>query len=206
VTARENETDTTTPPTVAGVDKAGWRAELLAGRRRRSPIAIADARRRIAAHLAPLGGPGGTVCAYLPLPTEPLDPDLPAELARRGARVLVPIAARDAPLDWCAWAPGATRRGSFGIREPLGQVLGADAIADAGVILIPALAVDRRGTRLGRGGGHYDRSLARDDIAGRLIAVIFDDEVVDTLPRALLDRPVTEVVTPTGGIRRLGSS
>jgi 5-formyltetrahydrofolate cyclo-ligase len=189
------------------VDKAGWRAELLARRRRRSPAEIADARRRIAAHLVPLGASGVTVCAYLPLPTEPLDPAVPAELAGLGARVLVPIATRDAPLEWCAWEEGATRRGSFGIAEPVGPRLGAHAVAEADVLLIPALAVDRRGTRLGRGGGHYDRSLARDDISGRLIAVVFDDELlVDILPRDPLDRPVTEVVTPSGGIRRLGPS
>jgi 5-formyltetrahydrofolate cyclo-ligase len=187
----------TRPLTVGEVDKAGWRADLLARRRARGVQDVAQARRRIAAHLLPLAAPGVTICAYLPLATEPLDPDLP-------------VATADSPLDWCEWGEGTTRRGSFGIEEPVGARLGSGAIESAQVVLVPALAVDRSGTRLGRGGGHYDRSLAQlaTPASGpgqlRLIAVVFDDEIVDSLPREPFDRPVTEIATPHGGLRRPG--
>ena len=200
----------TRPLTVGEVDKAGWRADLLARRRARGMQDVALARRRIAAHLLPLAAPGVTMCAYLPLATEPLDPDLPAALTAAGARVLLPVATADLPLDWCEWGQGTTRRGSFGIEEPVGPRLGSEAIESAQVVLVPALAVDRSGTRLGRGGGHYDRSLAllATPATGpgqpRLIAVVFDDEIVDSLPREPFDRPVTEIATPDGGLRRPG--
>ncbi len=78
--------------------------------------------------------------------------------------MLVPVVTGAAPLDWCEYVtrqpPQPTRRGALGIDEPTGPRLGPAAIADADVVLVPALAVDRRGHRLGRGGGHYDRTLA----------------------------------------------
>jgi 5-formyltetrahydrofolate cyclo-ligase len=194
------------------------------------------------AHRAAAGA--DTVCAYLPLGTEPLPPELPGLLAAAGWRVLLPIARRGQPLDWCLLtldgpivydavptastdlrgsAPGFVI-GDFGVAEPTGPRLGAGAIADADVVLVPALAVDRTGTRLGRGGGFYDRSLAlahggtrranpscarearRREQAEtpRLVAVVFDGEVVDELPRGPHDVPVGEVVSPSGGIRRPG--
>jgi 5-formyltetrahydrofolate cyclo-ligase len=74
------------------------------------------------------------------------------------------------------------------------------------VVLVPALAVDAEGHRLGRGGGHYDRSLAlRPDRgasgAGALIAVLFDGERVPILPFDAHDVAVDAVVTPTGGVQ-----
>ena len=102
------------------------------------------------------------------------------------------------------------RRGALGIDEPTGPRLGPSAVAEADAILVPALAVDLLGHRLGRGGGHYDRTLA---LLARLrgteplptrIAVIYDHELLDAVPFDELDQPVTAVVTPGSGLRVLG--
>jgi 5-formyltetrahydrofolate cyclo-ligase len=182
--------------------KAALRRTALARRRGRSTAAIAAARTAITDHLlAHLAG-RPVVAAYLPLATEPLDPDLPGRLESAGCRVLLPLASAGAALDW-ARHDGHARLGSFGIAEPAGTRLGVGAVADADVVLVPALLVDRRGVRLGRGGGHYDRTLGA--AGGELIAVIFDDELVPELPVGPFDVPVGAVVTPGGGVQVLGS-
>jgi 5-formyltetrahydrofolate cyclo-ligase len=68
-------------------------------------------------------------------------------------------------------------------------------------VLVPALAVDRHGNRLGRGGGSYDRALAR--ATGLTVAVLYDGELVDLLPVEPHDVPVNAVVTPRSGLVRL---
>lgn len=237
--------------------KAELRGRILAGRSQRSAAARTAAHSRIAAHLAPLlaamaqqqrpahvrAATTFTVCSFYPLPSEPLPPGLTAELAAAGMRVLLPLTERGGPLDWCVVNatdlpgdfdgddPSPFARGALGILEPTGPRLGPLAIRSADVVLVPALAVDTAGTRLGRGAGHYDRSLAlldaapgrhapgdteiRAQAAGyvtaasepqphpRLIAVLFDDEFVDALPREPHDVPVTDVVTPELGLRRI---
>ena len=199
-----------------GAEKDRLRGALVATRRRRGDPERRLARSVNAEHLRVALRGRSCVAAYLPLPTEPLDPDLLDELARK-ARVLVPVTVGPVPLDWCEY-PGPIRRGSFGIAEPTGPRLGADAIATADAVLVPALAVDPAGHRLGRGGGHYDRTLAlrtqlrsgnapdggRQDSRTELIAVLFDGEIIDGLPVDGFDQPVTAVVTPGDGIRRLG--
>lgn len=184
--------------------KQQWRARLLAARRSRSDAERAVARGTVSAHLLESLTGSSTVCAYHPLPTEPLAADLPELLAGIGLRVLVPVAAPGAALDWCDFG-GPLIRGALGIAEPSGPRLGPLAIRSAGAVLVPALAVDRSGVRLGRGGGHYDRSLAllAGGIRPRLIAVVFDDELVESLPADPHDVPVTEVVTPDGGLRHV---
>jgi 5-formyltetrahydrofolate cyclo-ligase len=70
--------------------------------------------------------------------------------------------------------------------------------------LVPALAVDRAGVRLGRGAGFYDRALPLADPAARLIAVVRDDELVDALPAEPHDVPMTHALTPSSGLVTLG--
>jgi 5-formyltetrahydrofolate cyclo-ligase len=65
-------------------------------------------------------------------------------------------------------------------------------------VVVPALAVDRRGVRLGRGGGSYDRALTR--AAGLTVALLYDGETVEELPAEEHDVPVKAVVTPSGGL------
>ncbi|GIF24354.1 5-formyltetrahydrofolate cyclo-ligase [Actinoplanes tereljensis] len=140
-----------------------------------------------------------TIAAYVPVGTEPGGADLPAVLAAY-ARVLLPVLLPDNDLDWVAYTgPSSLAPGPRGLREPTGPRLGPDAITTAGLILVPGLAVDRRGMRLGRGGGSYDRALARIP-AGRtlVIALLHDGELVDEVPAEPHDRPVDAVITPHG--------
>lgn len=194
--------------------KRALRRSALDRRRARPATEIARARAAITDHLMRHLAGSSTIAGYLPLPTEPLDPALIPALHSAGCRVLLPLAVADSALDWAEadgrigaadgagaiGSAGGVQRGQFGIDEPTGTALGVDAVATADVVLVPALLVDSRGTRLGRGGGHYDRTLAA--ATGELIAVVFDDELVDELHAGPFDLPVTAVVTPAGGLQR----
>jgi len=193
---------TSADPDERAGDKRTARLTLLARRRARPEAERRTARDAISAALLTFVRDARVVCGYLPLGTEPLALDLPALLAARGISVLLPRAREGEPLDWCASGFGS-RRGAFGIDEPLGPSLGAEAARSADVVLVPALAVDRRGYRLGRGGGHYDRTLALIGAGARTVAVVFDDEVVDAVPVGRFDVPVRFVVTPSGGVEPL---
>jgi 5-formyltetrahydrofolate cyclo-ligase len=180
--------------------KREWRARLLAARR-----SVPSAQRAVeAAELAALvlDIPGDQVCCYLPVGTEPGSPALVDALAGQGRRVLLPVVTGAAPLDWSVY-DGSLVGGPYGLLEPEGPRLGPAAIGQADVVLVPALAVDRAGTRLGRGGGHYDRSLPLARRGVPLVAVVRDVELVDELPSEPHDIRMTAVLTPAGGFRPL---
>jgi 5-formyltetrahydrofolate cyclo-ligase len=144
--------------------------------------------------------------AYVPEETEPGFGRLPAAYTQLGARVLLPVVLpTGAELAW-AVDTGRLAPGRFGLLEPIGPRLGATAIGTADVIVVPALAVARDGVRLGRGGGYYDRALrhARSDAV--VVALVFDDELVDELPAEPHDQRVHAVVTPSGGWQALPDS
>lgn len=147
--------------------------------------------------------PGDTVCCYLAVGTEPGSLELVTALAAQGRRVLLPIVVGAAPLDWAAY-DGNLAPGPYGLREPAGPRLGAAAIGRADVVLVPALAVDLAGHRLGKGGGHYDRSLPLTRPGTPLVAVVRDEEVVAELPAEPHDVRMTAALTPVGGLRPLG--
>jgi 5-formyltetrahydrofolate cyclo-ligase len=136
-----------------------------------------------------------TVCAYLPMVGEPGGarlPDLPGV-----RRVLLPVLRPDSDLDWAAY-PAPLVPGRFGLREPDGPRLGVDAITDADLIVAPGVAVSTDGVRLGRGGGSYDRALARVAPSAVMVVPLYDGELVEWLPTESHDRPVDAVVTPSG--------
>ena len=190
-------------PSTQADAKQALRRELIAARTARSAGERARAAASNADHLYRVLGGTEVVCGYLPLASEPLDVLVLDRMAAGGTTVLVPVVSANAPLDWCRH-PSPTVRGAFGIAEPAGPRLGVEAIADASVVLVPALAVDRLGHRLGRGGGHYDRSLALiRSPAVELIAIVFDEEVLAEVPVDPHDRAVTSVVTPAGGLEHL---
>ena len=144
-----------------------------------------------------------TFAAYVPAEDEPGHGRLPAAFTQLGARVLLPVVPMEGrELTW-AVDTGRLTPGRFGLLEPLGPRLGPTALGTADVVVVPALAVARDGVRLGRGGGYYDRALryARSDAV--LVALVFDDELLDELPSELHDRRVTAVVTPSGGWQEL---
>ncbi|CAM5661306.1 5-formyltetrahydrofolate cyclo-ligase [Streptomyces aurantiogriseus] len=150
-----------------------------------------------------------TVAAYVSVGSEPGTLALLDALRAQGVRVLLPALLPGNDLDWGAYAgEGSLARvqhaGRMALFEPVGERLGPDAVTDADVVLLPGLAVDGRGMRLGRGGGSYDRVLARLAHAGArpsLVVLLYDTEVVEHVPEEAHDRPVHAVVTPSG-VRR----
>ncbi|GGX45728.1 5-formyltetrahydrofolate cyclo-ligase [Streptomyces fructofermentans] len=150
-----------------------------------------------------------TVAAYVSVGSEPGTRALLDALHARGVRVLLPALLADNDLDWGEYTGEASlvpvrHGGRMTLLEPGGGRLGPDAVLGADAVLLPGLAVDARGMRLGRGGGSYDRVLARLDRAGAdpaLVVLLYDTEVVDRVPEEPHDRPVRAAVTPSG-VRR----
>ncbi|MEU4465707.1 5-formyltetrahydrofolate cyclo-ligase [Streptomyces sp. NPDC024017] len=180
------------------------RSRLTADDLRETSVALAGR----ALELPELAG-AGTVAAYVSVGSEPGTLALLDTLRARGVRVLLPVLLPDNDLDWGAYegegslAP-VRHGGRMTLFEPAGERLGPDAVTTAGAVLLPGLAVDARGMRLGRGGGSYDRVLARLERAGAhpaLVVLLYDSEVVERVPEEPHDRPVHAVVTPSG-VRR----
>lgn len=156
-------------------------------------------------HLESAVSSGSTVCTYVPVDTEPGSIELLDMLLRRAGRVLLPVArttSDDTPmrLRWGQYRPGDLIRGRWGLLEPPEPWLSESALAEADLVVVPALAVDRRGVRLGRGRGFYDRSLDGAKPSARLIAMVRDEELFDELPADPHDVPMTHVVTPRRGM------
>ncbi|MET8217028.1 5-formyltetrahydrofolate cyclo-ligase [Streptomyces hirsutus] len=148
-----------------------------------------------------------TVAAYVSVGSEPGTPALLDALRARGVRVLLPALLPDNDLDWGLYTGEESLArvrhggGRMTLFEPSGERLGPDAVTGADVVLLPGLAVDARGMRLGRGGGSYDRVLDRLGRAGAhpaLVVLLYDTEVLDRVPEEPHDRPVHAVVTPSG--------
>lgn len=125
----------------------------------------------------------------MPLAGEPGSLELLATLSASGVEVLVPVTLADQDLDWAVWSPAG-----------LSETRGKSAIGRAELVLVPALAVALDGTRLGRGGGSYDRALVRIATDATVAALVFAEEVLTALPRGGWDRPVDAAVTPQGWV------
>ncbi|MFF1353992.1 5-formyltetrahydrofolate cyclo-ligase [Streptomyces sp. NPDC058297] len=192
-------------------DKSALRAGLLQVRSGLPADDVAKAAgvlARQALELSELAG-ARTVAAYVSVGREPGTRELLDALHARGVRVLLPVLLDDNDLDWGAYdGPGSLARvqhaGKMALLEPAGERLGTEAVVEADAVLLPGLAVDGRGMRLGRGGGSYDRVLARlerADADPALVVLLYDGEVVERVPEEPHDRPVHAVVTPSG-VRR----
>ncbi|MDT8911307.1 5-formyltetrahydrofolate cyclo-ligase [Amycolatopsis sp. PS_44_ISF1] len=184
------------------LSKAEWRTRVLRARASLSRSEHAEEAAALAASAVPVATP--TVCAYLPFGTEPGTVSLLDALVKAGSRVLLPVVPDvPGPLDWAVYTgagelvPGRLR----GVREPAGPRLGVEAVTTAELTLVPALGVDRRGTRLGRGAGYYDRSLVFADPRSLLLAVVRASELVEQLPGQPHDVPMNGALTPAGVIR-----
>ena len=173
--------------------KVALRAHVLAARRAMSAPQLEAARDALRRHV--LERVDGTahstevwrrVFAFEPLPGEPGSIGLLEGLADRGASILVPITRPDKDLDWIRWPESTT--------------LGVQYVTSATILLVPALAIDRRGMRLGRGGGSYDRALARLPEDVPVVALVNSGELFDEIPTEAWDRPVHAAVTPDGWV------
>jgi 5-formyltetrahydrofolate cyclo-ligase len=167
-----------------GAVKRELRAQRLAARSALTTSQIDNARGEVRAQVLSRFASARCAAAYRPLRTEPGSVELLDALAAGGSDVIVPLLRDDLDLDWTPW--------------PDGDPLGVDALALADVVLVPALAVDQHGVRLGRGGGSYDRALRRVRAGVPIVALLYDGEFADELPADPWDTAVTAVITPSG--------
>ncbi|MCW2797632.1 5-formyltetrahydrofolate cyclo-ligase [Nocardioides sp.] len=187
--------------------KLALRDQLLTTRGRRPLVEIGEDARRIADRVLALAEVrrASTVAAYVSMGTEPGTSALLAGLQSAGKRVILPVLRPDNDLDWAVYeGPDALVPAARGLLEPGGELLGADAIATADVVLVPGLAVAPTGMRLGRGGGSYDRALGRVTVGTFTCVLLYDDEVGVEVPAEPHDRPVTAAVSPAGITRFAG--
>lgn len=201
--------------------KSALRARLLADRSAVPPDVHDAEARALARHLEQLANSARTVCAYVPVRGEPGSTAMLDRLTQRHIRVLLPVVrTRDdgtpLALMWGVYRPlkglegpgegedgPALVRARFGLLEPAQPWLPAEALAEADLVLVPALAVDRRGVRLGRGAGFYDRSLLLCRPQIPLVAVVRDAELLPAdleLPAEQHDVPMTHALTPELGL------
>lgn len=185
-------------PPVA-VTKAALRDQILAARRERSLSDSVLAAEAIARHVLAwdVVRRSATVAAYVSVGREPGTGLLLDALRAAGKRVLLPVLRADNDLDWCLF-DGALEPASRGLLEPTGPRLGVDAIAGADVVIVPGLAASIDGDRLGRGGGSYDRALARVGAGVPIAVLLHEDETGLDVPIEPHDRRVTHVVSPAG--------
>jgi 5-formyltetrahydrofolate cyclo-ligase len=179
--------------------KREWRRLLRAARAAVAPEIRAQRAEALAAGMLRIAAEHeGPLCAYLPVGSEPGSSAAVDALRDAGFEVLLPIVpAQPGPLDW-ARHDGRLAPGPIGLREPAGPRLGPTAIGRARLVFVPALAVDRRGVRLGQAGGYYDRSLPLATPGTPLVAVVDEGELVDELPVEPHDHRVTAVLQPSG--------
>jgi 5-formyltetrahydrofolate cyclo-ligase len=192
------------PTPGAGPAKLALRDQLTTARKRLSVAELGVYSRGLAGHLlaAPELTGAATVAAYVSIGSEPGTSWLLDGLARRGTRVLLPVLLPDGDLDWAPYGgDDALASGRLGLLEPAGERLGVEAIAGADAVLVPGLAVSPTGMRIGRGGGSYDRALARVPVGTFTCVLLYDDEVGRDVPTEPHDRAVGAVATPSG-IRR----
>jgi 5-formyltetrahydrofolate cyclo-ligase len=148
----------------------------------------------------------GTVAAYYSVGTEPDTHGLIFALWKRGSYVVLPVLLPDGDLDWASYeGPDSLAPGPRGLLQPVEPVRGTGTVARADVVLVPALAVDVHGRRLGRGGGSYDRALARVGPRVPTIALLYDAELLPWVPAEEHDQAVRAVARPEQGITWLSA-
>ncbi|WP_237537007.1 5-formyltetrahydrofolate cyclo-ligase [Streptomyces sp. SID5785] len=192
-------------------DKQTLRRELLAVRKALPMSDVQKTEAVLAQRAFELDALAGarTVAAYVSVGGEPGTGALLDALRARGTRVLLPVLLADNDLDWGLYeGAGSLARvqhaGRMTLLEPSGPRLGPDAVLEADTVLLPGLAVGADGTRLGRGGGSYDRVLARLEAADThpcLVVLLHDHEVLAEVPAEPHDKAVDAVVTPSGARR-----
>jgi 5-formyltetrahydrofolate cyclo-ligase len=139
-----------------------------------------------------------SISAYLSLPEEPATREFLDWACEQGIRVLLPVSRTDGLLDWAPYDGSDEAIDDFGMPMPTSEILGPIAINEVDLILVPAASVDRTGMRLGWGRGYFDKTLGSMENCPPVYAVIFDHELVDSVPTERHDQRVNGVVTPSG--------
>ena len=171
------------------------------GRAFRATQARGDARAANQLLASPEVASAKIISAYWGIDEEPAPQTIFPVLRDRGVRLLLPIVNRDWSLDWGDWEDGESLIERRRLWEPR-KSLGCEAIAEAEVLIVPGLRVDRRGVRLGQGAGCYDRALAIASPSAWVVVLLHDGEISDDdMPEEIHDRRVNAVATPSGIIR-----
>ncbi|MBD0292675.1 MAG: 5-formyltetrahydrofolate cyclo-ligase [Jiangellaceae bacterium] len=181
--------------------KAALRRRVLENRSALNARDLAEAARGLRDVLlaTPEVAAAGWVATYVSVGREPGTGPLIEALSDAGVEVLLPLLLPDGDVDWALYeGPHALVSAARGLLEPAGPPLGVGAVSSADAVLVPGLAVDRSGVRLGRGGGSFDRVLAR--VAGRAFCCVLlhDGEVLDMpIAREPHDVLVAAAATPS---------
>jgi 5-formyltetrahydrofolate cyclo-ligase len=181
-------------------EKRALRAELRERRRTMPSRERQIATTAITQHLEELATASGakSISAYLSTPDEPSTREFLSWACERGIRVLLPISREDGLLDWAPYDAKEETIDAFGMPTPTSDTLSPMAINDVDLIIVPAATVDRTGMRMGWGRGYFDKTLGSMERCPPVYAVIFDPELVDTVPSEVHDQRVNGVVTPSG--------
>jgi 5-formyltetrahydrofolate cyclo-ligase len=179
--------------------KRALRAELRERRRIRTSTEKAAADAKVTERLGELTVRYAPtlVAAYLSTPDEPETRTWLRAIAGQGIRILLPVSRADGLLDWAPYDGEDEDQDVLGMPTPTTELLGPIAIDDADLILVPAACVDRSGMRMGWGRGYFDKTLGSMQNCPPVYAVVFDDELLDEVPRDRHDMPVNGVVTPS---------
>ncbi len=183
--------------------KRALRAELRERRRTMTATERATAAAALTANLISLTETLNVdyIAAYLSTPNEPGTRDFLSWACRKGIRVLLPVSRADGLLDWAPYDANEESEDILGMPTPTSELLGPIAINDVDLIIVPAATVDRTGMRMGWGQGYFDKTLGSMEKCPPVYAVIFDDELVDSVPSEVHDQKVNGVVTPSGIVR-----
>ena len=182
-------------------DKSGLRAQIRA--RRRIRMADPTESRALAQRISDLlGVPTAPVASYLAMASEPPTQEVNSLLGR----VLVPRTSMsiEPTLEWVEFQSGdPVSRSRLGMDEPTGPAVGVGAqpLLDCAAVIIPSVAIDFDGRRLGQGGGYYDRVLADLPVSIPVITLLFDDEIVDDVFAEPYDANVDVCITPNRILR-----
>lgn len=181
-------------------DKRALRARLRSARRTRAEHPSARVTAALTANLVELARRTGarSLSCYLSSAIEPSTRPFLNWAFEQGIEVLFPIAREDGLLDWVIGDGESETEGLFGLPEVVGEIQPPMAIAQVDLILVPALAIDRAGNRLGQGRGYYDKVLGSMTECPPVYGVVFEEEFLDSVPVAPVDRAVDGVVTPDG--------
>jgi 5-formyltetrahydrofolate cyclo-ligase len=179
-------------------EKRALRAEIRERRRITPSHERRDATDAVTAHLKQLAGGIRSMAAYLSTPDEPNTREFLGWACEQGIRVLIPYSREDGLLDWAPYDGKEEAEDVQGMPVPTTQLLGPIAINAVDLIVVPAACVDESGMRMGWGRGYFDKTLGSMERRPPVYAVIFDSELLETVPSEVHDQRVDGVVRPSG--------
>jgi 5-formyltetrahydrofolate cyclo-ligase len=187
----------------AGPSKQALRAEARERRRIMAQGDVARSEAGFLSHLQAIVQDSGaqTVSCYLNTVDEPPTRAFLEWAADQNITVLLPVSREDGLMDWAVYENGDEAIDILGMPYPTSGLLGPMAIHDADLLLIPAALVAKDGARLGWGRGYFDRTLGSMEKRPPTFAVVYDHEVVESVPTEVHDQHVDGAITPSGVLR-----